>query len=294
MMPDTASLWAAAKRFEEILRKDARALSFAPLADIYRQLGLQEEALEAARKGCSLHPDFAAGQMALAKSALDCGGKDEAVKALEVVVRITPENIEAQRLLADLYTAAGKDAEAFGCLSVASSLDMELQEPAAPLAVAEVVSLEEEISDADILELSDELIEDETFAESMVQFAASPDRPSLGEAVNRAEPFMITTPPPLYNEEPAAAEPPPVMASATIAELYVNQGFPDKGADVYRELLGADPLNKEYEKRLMELTQPEKPLQVERQGSQTEGLLEILQEWLGNIGRIRECRTSKL
>lgn len=294
MMPDTASLWAAAKRFEEILRKDALALSFAPLAHIYRQLGLQEEALEAARKGCSLHPDFAAGQMVLAKLALDCGGKDEAVKALEVVVRITPENIEAQRLLAGLYTAAGKDAEAIGCLSVASSLDMELQEPAAPLAAAEAVSLEEEIPDADILELSDELIEDETFAESMVQFAASPDRPSLGETVNRAEPFMITSLPPLYNEEPAAAEPPPVMVSATIAELYVNQGFPDKGADVYRELLGADPLNKEYGKRLMELTEPEKPLQVERQDSQTEGLLEKLQEWLGNIGRIRECRTSKL
>jgi hypothetical protein len=84
------------------------------------------------------------------------------------------------------------------------------------------------------------------------------------------------------------------MASVTIAELYVNQGFPDKGASIYRELLGADPLNKGYEKRLMELTQPEKPQPVERENVQAEGLLEKLQEWLGNIGRVRECRTSKL
>lgn len=293
-MSDTASLWAAAKRFEGILRKDARALSFAPLADIYRRLGLIEEALDAARKGCGLHPDFAAGHMALAKSALECGGKDEAVNALEAVVRITPENIEAQRLLADLYTAAGKDAAALNCLAVASSLDMELQETAAPVTIFEEMNPEEEILDADILELSDELIEDETFDDSMDQFAASPDRPSLGEAVNRAEPFLITTPPPFYNEEPAVVEPPPVMASATIAELYVTQGFPEKGADVYRELLSADPLNNAYEKRLMELTQPDKQLPVETQVCRGEGLLEKLQEWLGNIGRVRECRTRNL
>lgn len=294
MMPDTASLWAAAKRFEGILRNDASALSFAPLADIYIRLGLSEDALDTARKGCGLHPDFAAGQMALAKSALECGNKDEAIKALEAVVRITPENIEAQKLLADLYTAAGKDAEAAGCLAVASSLEMEILEPAAPATITDEMTPEEEILDADILELADELIEDETFDDSMVQFAASPQRPSLGEAVNRAEPFMISTPPPLYDEEPAAAEPPPVMTSATIAELYVNQGFPDKGADIYRELLGADPLNMEYQKRLMELTEPEKLLPIQRQGSHSERLLEKLQEWLGNIGRVRECRTSKL
>jgi len=294
MMPDTASLWAAAKRFEGVLRNDARALSFAPLADIYRRLGLIEEALETARKGCGLHPEFAAGQMALAKSALECGAKDEAVKALEAVVRITPENIEAQRLLADLYSAAGKDAEAAGCLAVASSLDMEFQAPAAPAAIAAEMDQEEEILDADILDLADELIEDESFDDSTNQFAALPDRPSLGDAVNRAEPFMLSTPPPYYKEEPSVPEPPPVMASATLAELYVKQGFPDKGADIYRELLGADPLNKEYEKRLLELTEPEKPLPVEHQDSQAEGLLEKLQEWLGNIGRVRECRTSKL
>lgn len=294
MMPDTASLWAAAKRFEGILRSDASALSFAPLADIYRRLGLLEDAIDTARKGCGLHPAFAAGQMALANALLESGDNEEALKALEAVVRITPENIEAQRLLAELYSHAGKDAEAARCLVVARSLEMELSEPAAPVVIAAEMQAEEEILDADILDLADELIEDETFDDSLGQFAASPERPSLGEIFNRAEPYLISTPPPLYDEEPAADEPPPVMASATIAELYVNQGFPDKGAAIYRELLGADPLNKGHKKRLMELTQPEKPQPVERENVQTEGLLEKLQEWLGNIGRVRACRTSKL
>lgn len=294
MMPDTASLWAAAKRFEGVLRKDAAALSFAPLADIYRRLGLLEEALEAARKGCSLHPDFAAGQLSLAKAALECGFKDEAVHALAAVVRITPENIEAQRLLADLYTAEGKPEAALHCLSVANSLDMEFREAVVPAVCPEEESVEEELLDADILDLSDELLEDESFDDSTGQFAASPERPSLGDGANRAEPFLMEVPPPLYRDEPAEVEPAPVMASATIAELYVTQGFPDKGADVYRELLSADPRNDAYQKRLTELTQPEIQPPVERQGEQAEGLLDRLQDWLGNIGRVRECRTRNL
>lgn len=298
MMPDTASLWATARKFEGILRKDAAAYSFAPLADIYRRLGLLEEALDTSRKGCSIHPDFAAGHLALAKSAMESGLKGEATKALEVVVRVTPENIEAQRLLADLYSAEGNEAAAHDCLLIASSLDAEIQEPVVPVnTVAEELFeeelFEEEILDADILELSDELVEDESFDDSTEQFSASPDRPSLGEGVNRAEPFLMESPPSFYDEKPSA-EPAAVMASATIAELYVSQGFPDRGADVYRELIAADPLNKDYEKRLLELTQPAELLPVERQISPPEGLLVKLQEWLGNIGRVRECRTKNL
>jgi len=294
MMPDTASLWAAAKRFEGFLRNDAGALSFAPLADIYRQLGLLEEALETARKGCPLHPDFAAGQMALAKAALESGHNEEALAALEAVVRITPENLEAEQLLAELYSAAGNDSAAQACRAVASSLDPELQESVAAETLSTAAPLEEELFEADILELSDELIDDEMFDDSLGQFAASPERPSLGEGVNRAEPFLITTPPAFYTEEPPDAEASPVMASATIAELYVSQGFPDKGAAVYRELCAADPLNETYEKRLLALTSPEKPLTAANQCRGEEGLLEKLQEWLGNIGRVRACRTSRL
>lgn len=290
MMPDTASLWSAARKFEGFLRKDEGAYSFAPLSDIYRQLGLLEDALETARLGCRIHPDFAAGQMALARAAIECSLKDEAFKALEAVVRITPENVEAQRLLADFYSACGNEGAALRCLAIASSLDADFS---APTAVLSAESAEEELLDADILELSDDLIEEES-PDALNPFAASPERPSLGEDFSRAEPFLMESPPPLYKEEPPAGEPTPVMASATIAELYVSQGFPERGADVYRELIAANPLNKVYEKRLMELTQPQIQVPVEVQTSQSEGVLEKLQEWLGNIGRVREWRTRNL
>ena len=295
MIPETASLWAAAKRFEGFLRKDASAYSFAPLSDIYRRLGLLEDALDAARKGCTIHPDFAAGQMALARSALECAFKVEAITALETVVRITPENLEAQRLLADLYTADGREAAALHCLAVASSLDPELQEPLASAGVFEEEIVEEEILDADILELSDELIEDDEFDENAVDpFAALPDRPSLGEDFSRAEPFLLETPPPIYHDEPPLAEASPLMLSATIAELYVSQGFTARGVNVYKELLSAEPLNEDYRKRLKELTQPVEGPSLELMSTASDGILEKLYGWLGNIGRMRECRTKNL
>jgi tetratricopeptide (TPR) repeat protein len=298
MMKDKASLWAGVRRFEDMLRKDPRAYSFAPLSDIYRELGLLEDALNIARKGCGLHPDFAAGQMAFARAAFESALKDEAKRALEAVIRITPENIEAQRLLADIYSADGNESAALRCLEVASSLDTQQ-----PLPVLPDDSIDEEILDADILELTDDLIEEESLEEPTTSpFSADPERPSLG-AVVRAEPYLMETAPPLYEDEPSPPTPPASVASATIAELFVSQGFPEKGADVYRELLQADPDNQVFIRRIDELLRPvaievEEPRKVPvvavKESPGSKSLMDTLNDWLVNIRGVRECRTKIL
>jgi tetratricopeptide (TPR) repeat protein len=293
-----------ARRFEEILKNNPAAYSFAPLADIYRSLGLVDDALATARKGTALHPEFAAGQMALAKAAMECSLKDEARKALETVVRVTPENSEAQRLLADIYTADGNEAAARYCLAVAASLAVEL--PAEPASAVHSLSMEEpeeELLEADILDLSDDQIEfEDEDADAVSPFAALPDRPSLGDTV-RAEPYMLEVAPPFHKEEPPEEPAQATVASATIAELYVSQGFPEKGMAVYRELLAAEPANQGYSRRLAELEAPEAPsVESPRQSlaaaaikpQVAESVLETLSGWLGNIGRVRECRTKSL
>jgi tetratricopeptide (TPR) repeat protein len=316
MVPDTASLWAKARRFEEILKADPAAYSFAPLTDIYLSLGLVDDALTVARKGCERHPGFAAGQMALAKAALENSLKDEAVQALEAVVGITPENIAAQRLLADLYASEGREAEAEHCLAVADTLDVDFAQPPVPQPLADEMP-EEELLDADILELTDDLIEEEDIAAGGADpFAALPERPSLGEGVTRAEPYLLKEAPPLYTESPeeeqreempaetreeAPEEPQAAVASATIAELYISQGFPDKGAEVYRQLLSSQPDNQDYLQRLADLEAPPPVVVAQQEQSlpggtaeppSSAGVLETLSGWLGNIGRIRECRTK--
>lgn len=333
MIPDTASLWAGVRKFEELLKKDPQAYSFAPLADLYRDLGLLEDALQTARRGCALHPDFAAGQMALARAALENSLKDEAKSALEAVVRITPENLEAERLLADLYAADGDQSAALSCLAIVASLDATLPEPVMPVPTAAAESQVEELADDDILELTDDLIEVEATEEATSPFAAAPERPSLGDVPLRAEPFLMETAPPLYQPEeaPAAqavpeasaeAEAPSVVASATIAELYISQGFPDKGVAIYRELLQDEPDNLVWKTRLQELTapaeaavvpalmpagsaEPVEPVEPAVMAPLAEpavtsapvtespdGVIETLGGWLANIGRTRQCRTK--
>lgn len=299
-MKDKASLWAGVRRFEDILRKDPGAYSFAPLSDIYRELGLLEDALEIAKKGCGLHPDFAAGQMALARAAFESALKDDAKKALEAVIRITPENLEAQRLLADIYSADGDEPAAQRCLEIANSLDTV---QSLPVSAAEVD--DDEILDADILELTDDQIEVESTDKPIISpFSADPERPSLGEAVVRAEPYLMETAPPLYEDDQPTAVSSSSVASPTIAELYISQGFPEKGVAVYRELLQTGPDNQLYVRRITELLgqvpevmdfeePPNAPATAaadEATGSHS--IMDTLNDWLVNIRGVRACRTK--
>jgi tetratricopeptide repeat protein len=49
------------------------------------------------------------------------------------------------------------------------------------------------------------------------------------------------------------------LMSATLAELYFNQGFTDKAVEVYRQLLEREPGNERLRRRLAELQAPAVP-----------------------------------
>lgn len=351
MGKESASFWAGIKKYEDILAGNPNAYSFAPLAEIYRKLGLPDEALQIARRGVTLHPEFAAGQMVLAASCLDKNMVAEARQALETVVRITPENLVAQKLLADIYQAAGNSISAANCLKIIAELEPYVQGgsagvdgtvpaeghregettavPAAVLAETVAVEGKEYGGDVEILELSDDLIEEEIVEEEPYShFAAAPPRPSLLVAKEESEPAAAFSPverPPAsvatgggeeFRFEEAApsadeAVQPPVL-SATIAELYISQGFIDKGVNLYAELLRENPDNSAYRMRYTELTgktgasgenvvDAPRPAAAEvamdrvpvpAPGEQDQ--VSTMEGWLNNIRRIRECRTETL
>jgi len=349
MENESATFWAGIKKFEDILAVDPDALSFAPLADIYRKLGLLDESIAIARRGVARHPDFAAGQLSLATACLEKGLTDEARGALESVVRITPENLDAQKSLAALYTAAGNAAAAAKCLRIVATLapdaDSEIIGGIQPADTAEDAAVfssgaggqlaavagmdEEEILEADILELTDDLIEEESFtSEPFTPFAAAPSRPSLQAGAIRsvaaveekvqAETFApetasekgsVSAEGSTFDLEEDSSQ--SSVMTATIAELYINQGLIDKGIEVYRELLRDNPGNAAYRGRLEELLAPsrvaEAPAGVAASVSphftaETEAVPEpiastkdavgVLEGWLSNIGRMRGCRTE--
>lgn len=76
---------------------------FAPLAEAYRKMGLLKEALDLAQRGVKLHPDFAAGRIALARLFIEQEKHEEALEQLNRAAELSPDNILAFQLLGETH-----------------------------------------------------------------------------------------------------------------------------------------------------------------------------------------------
>lgn len=102
------------RRYQE----DPRSRVFAPLAEAYRKAGLLDEAIEIARDGVRIHPHFIGGRVALGRVLFDKGMYEEVVKELEMVVLDAPDNLVAQKLLAESYLILGRIADSLSSYKV--------------------------------------------------------------------------------------------------------------------------------------------------------------------------------
>ncbi|SNB46184.1 lipopolysaccharide assembly protein LapB [Geobacter sp. DSM 9736] len=213
---DTAALMAASKKYEDILARDPESYCFAPLSDVYRKLGLLDEALEVALKGCELHPDYIGGYMALGRACFEKGLYTESRQALRKVVEVMPENLLARRLLSELDEfSRGPD------ISGGAG-----EHP------AEAALISPSGAEADDLEEIEELTE-----------VVEDGEPSSGMAVEELNDEVVV---------PGIGGGP--LATATVAELYAAQGLPELALQVYTELLAADPENHQMKRRAEELS----------------------------------------
>jgi len=254
MMESDASVRADIQKYEATLAKDSGSYCFAPLAELYRKLGLIDEAIAVAKLGCDLHPDYVGGQIALGRACLEKGLTGEGKDALEKVVSIAPDNMLALKLLSRMYveqgnsTAAGRtlqlilsqspdDIESKALLKSLEGVEWD-EEPGGLFAssVAEIVKEENEviIDDAEIIEE----LGDEDLFEAEFEFSLSDGKSSLDETDADIE------------RRPSPKSP---LSTITMAELYVSQGFIKRALTVYREMVDADPDNAALKKRLYEL-----------------------------------------
>lgn len=102
------------RRYQE----DPRSRVFAPLAEAYRKAGLLDEAIEIARDGVRIHPHFVGGRVALGRALFDRGNYEEVVKELETIVMDAPDNLIAQKLLAESYLILGRISDSLGAYKV--------------------------------------------------------------------------------------------------------------------------------------------------------------------------------
>ena len=94
------------------LEKDPGSRLFAQLAEELRKEGKHDEAISVARKGLEKNPNYPSARLTLARALLDSGRPSEARPELESIVKASPDNIMASRLLGDALAELGETTQA--------------------------------------------------------------------------------------------------------------------------------------------------------------------------------------
>lgn len=312
MHDDNASFWADIKEYEERLARDPGSFLFARLAEIYLKVGLADDALHIARNGVEQHPGYVAGQRVLALACHAKGLEDECRRALERVTQALPEDVESQKMLGRLLATQGNDAAAMGAFRIAlefnpddvecrvelESLERRSTPPQPEAEYATTAPVAENILgdhlDRDFGAFDEESEEFEEIIEDVeILEVDEEDLLELDEAED-------------VSDEPAAADHDP-FSTATLAGLYIQQGFIDKALDIYRAILANDPDNADVRSRIAaleargdvpggltwadeELPLPPAVSSACAAPTEAKDRLMILDGWLDNIRRLKECR----
>ncbi|MEW6056506.1 MAG: tetratricopeptide repeat protein [Bdellovibrionota bacterium] len=99
-------------KYLKMFQENPRSKIFAPLAESYRKIGLVDEAIEICREGLAVHPDFIGGKVALARAYADKQSYAQVRALLAPIIEHVPDNLVAQRLLADACLSLGHVKEA--------------------------------------------------------------------------------------------------------------------------------------------------------------------------------------
>ena len=206
--------------YTEILSRDPKSTVFVPLAEAYRSMGMLDDALDIALQGTLSQPLYPGGFLALGRIQVEKGLLADARQAFEKALTIEPENIQAINELARTCRLLGEQ-----------ELALQWQRKAAAL------TAEDEAIKAQPTERT---------AKGGESQPAGID-PSPGVSPAAPEPSEA-----LENTADRAAEP---ITTATIAEIYIRQGFLQRALKVYRDLLRADPQNTVVKQKLTDLQQ---------------------------------------
>ncbi|MBI3558141.1 MAG: hypothetical protein HY074_17895 [Deltaproteobacteria bacterium] len=94
-------------KYLKMFQDDPKSRIFAPLAESYRKIGLIDQAIEICQEGLSANPDFMGGKVALARAFYDKKMHVQVRETLMAVIDKIPDNLIAQRLLADSCLVLG-------------------------------------------------------------------------------------------------------------------------------------------------------------------------------------------
>jgi tetratricopeptide (TPR) repeat protein len=83
-------------------------MAFAQLAEEYRRAGANDDAVTVCRAGLAHHPDYLSARVTLGRALVELGRLEEAQAELAVVLRSAPDNLAANRGVAEIYRRRGQ------------------------------------------------------------------------------------------------------------------------------------------------------------------------------------------
>ena len=195
----------------QIVAKDPSSTAFVPLAEAYRQIGLLDDALEAARLGTKMLPHFSPGFSTMGRILGQMGRIDEAMSAYARALSIDRQSQSALVGLARLHLIRGQRDLARNILQQAEGFHPD----------------------------------DEKIADMLVAL----DLPRPWKDIKQSS--QAQEPPP--KKEVLPSEPAEPIPTATLAEIYAQQGLLDKAVRVYEDILQQNPENAKARERLLQL-----------------------------------------
>jgi tetratricopeptide (TPR) repeat protein len=91
---------------------DPASIAFAQLAEECRRAGDNDQAVRICRAGLNFHPDYLSARVTLGRALSELGRLDEAHAELFIVLNAAPDNLAANRAMAEVYQQRGELPEA--------------------------------------------------------------------------------------------------------------------------------------------------------------------------------------
>ena len=231
--------------YTELLAKDPYSTIFVPLSEAYRQMDMLDEAVEVAQQGIMDNPAFAAGYVALGNAFAAQGLEDQAIGEFEKSLILDHRHLPALKALAKLKMARQDSAGARELLEQAKAIkgnDPEVLKLVAAVGTPQPAPAQS------------------TMVRSEPPPAPVP-APAPSFVIDEAQETVAETAP-----SGKAVEP---IATATLAEIYIRQGLPQKALKVYRDLLKHEPHNDQLRQKLILLKQQIDGQEVPALGDET-------------------------
>ena len=225
----------ALKKLEKICNENPTSILFARLADGLLRQGEVARAIEVCRRGLRYRPSYSAGHVVMGKCYHAAGHYEEAHLEFQKVLQLDAGHLVARWYMGKIALQLGRDDLALKYFEEAQARD-----PFSPELIEQVRKLKgeevEEEQDNGPDSGGHEVVADsEAFAQALLEEDVEDDLDALVMSLKR-------------ESKPGGKA--PIIATTTLAELYVSQGLIQEAIAVLEQVIAREPANEHLIARL--------------------------------------------